>query len=107
MRIDNANAFADWLADAAPGARVIYHEGYLARDRSRETTKLTEEERNELCLLAGIAWRSHERGLAHLVQQRIGYEKWAYLAIARPKPALSLRRPPRVPSTTDTIPMLA
>ena len=103
MRIGNANAFADWLADAVPGARAIYHEGYLARDRSRETTKLTEEERNELCTLAGMAWRSQERRLVRLVQQRIGYEKWAYLAIARPKPVFNLRRPPRVPSTTNTM----
>ncbi len=54
---------------------------------------LTDKDRQRLAALAGAAFRACEAGLVHLVQQRLGSDRFAYLAIARPKvPALVVEK---------------
>lgn len=98
-RLADANALTDWLVDAAPGERAIYHEGHLAADLSPFSRTLSSEQRSELAMLASAAWRLCERGLVHLVQQRIAAGTCAYLVIARPRAALHLHRAPSTPPT--------
>jgi hypothetical protein len=101
-RLADANALTDWLVDAAPGARAIYHEGHLAGDLSPFNRTLSSEQRSELAMLASAAWRLCERGLVHLVQQRIAAGTCAYLVIARPQAALHIHG---VPVRTSPIPV--
>ena len=84
------NGLCDRFADAEPGEAITYHLGMLARDRDRLATTLPPEQRNELELVAQRAWSMSEAGLCHLVQRRLGTERFAYVLIVRPR---SIRAP--------------
>jgi hypothetical protein len=47
---------------------------------------LEKKERDRLGALAICALRAAEQGRVHLVQERLGPDRFAYIAIARPKP---------------------
>ena len=79
-------ALCAWLGAAAPGERLAYHRGFLARDTSPLTQLLPDAERRALLRLASRAWALAEAGLAHLVQRRHGEEDYSYLIVARPRP---------------------
>lgn len=78
--------FIAWLAQAAPGDTQLYHLGFLAVDAETEFSGLSAQERRSLRALADAAYRAAEQGLVHLVQARLGTDRFAYVAIARPKP---------------------
>ena len=82
----DAIGFQAWLADAPANARITYHQGLLAVDTARVITDLSEPDRRRLVALAAAARQARDAGLVHLVQQRLGSERFAYIAIARPKP---------------------
>ena len=72
------------MTDAVPGHAIIYHIGFLARDRCKAVSKLPEEQRAELNVLADYAMRLMDGGWVDLLQRRIRPECLAYLAIVRP-----------------------
>ena len=76
--------FCAWVAQAMPGDRLEYHRGFLVRDTFSALSKLGDNERNELRLLGTRAIWTEGQGLVHLVQERLGPDRFAYLAIARP-----------------------
>jgi hypothetical protein len=78
--------FCAWVAQAAPGDRLEYHRGYLVLDTYPLFSALDDKARGELARLAGRAFWAAEQGLVHLVQQRDGPDRFAYIAVARPKP---------------------
>lgn len=78
--------FCAWVGQAAPGDRLEYHQGFLGIDTMPGMSTLSGKDRQRLAALAGVAFRACEMGLVHLVQQRLGSNRFAYLAIARPKP---------------------
>jgi hypothetical protein len=78
--------FAGWVGAAAPGDRLEYHRGHLAVDIVPVISKLPERDRTALKTLAARAYWAAEQGLVHLVQERLGPDLFAYIAIARPKP---------------------
>ncbi|GGC64387.1 hypothetical protein GCM10011504_48130 [Siccirubricoccus deserti] len=80
------NDLCDRLADAMAGAIITYHIGMLARDRDKAASQLPPDERLELIAVAERARRFSEAGLAHLVQRRVGEERFAYLLIVRSRP---------------------
>lgn len=85
--------FCAWVAQAAPGDRLEYHRGFLVLDIFPMLGRLADRERKELARLGSRAFWAAEQGLVHLVQERIGPDRFAYLAVARRKPkaaALSL-----------------
>ena len=89
-------AFCAWIGQAMPGDRLEYHRGFLGIDTTAEISTLPEADRRRLAALADAAHRAFEAGLVHLVQVRLATDRFAYLAIARPKPrgcgpALSMR----------------
>ena len=84
--VAHTNALCDRMTDAVPGDAIIYHIGFLARDRCKTVSELPEEQRAELNVLADYAMRLMEGGWVHLLQRRIGPERLAYLAIVRPRP---------------------
>lgn len=77
--------FCAWLGQAAPGDRLEYHRGLLAVDVAEVVSLLPKPDRVRLNGLARIVHRAFELGLVHLVQLRLGPDRFAYLAIARPK----------------------
>jgi hypothetical protein len=84
-----------WLAQADAGDALIYHRGFLAVDTDKLISDLPAERRDALRSLGDAAFRAAGQGLVHLVQERIGPDKFAYVAIARPKP-----KPPRSAAIT-------
>jgi hypothetical protein len=77
---------AGWIGAAAPGDRIEYHRGFLAVDIVPVISRLPDHERRTLKTMAARAWWASEQRLVHLVQQRLGHDRFAYIAIARPKP---------------------
>jgi len=74
-------AFHTWVRDAAPGARIEYHRGFLPLDRERGFTLLTESHRRELTVIAARARALAETGHVLLVQERHGHCDYGYFAI--------------------------
>ena len=72
-----------WVAQAAPGAILEYHRGYLALDRTAFGRFADTPARAALALLGTRAHDLAERGLVHLVQHRHGLEDYSYFAVAR------------------------
>jgi hypothetical protein len=77
--------FCAWLAQAEPGATLVYYRGFLAVDTDTPLVGLTQEERRALRQLRDAAFRAAEQGLVHLAQARLATDRFAYLAIARPR----------------------
>jgi hypothetical protein len=78
--------FCAWIGQAAPGDWLEYHRGFLGIDTMAGMSTLPDKDRRRLTGLASAAFRAFEAGLVHLVQQRLGPDRFAYLAIARPRP---------------------
>ena len=78
--------FCAWVAQAEPGATLVYHRGFLVVDTDRLLSKFPVEARGALRLLGDAAMRAAAEGLVHLVQVRMSTNRFAYIAIARPRP---------------------
>jgi hypothetical protein len=78
--------FCAWIAQAVPGDRLEYHRGFLVLDTFPAFSHLPEAQRTELAKLGARAFWADEQGLVHLVQERVGPDQFAYIAVARPKP---------------------
>lgn len=74
-----------WVDVAEPGARLVYHSGFLVVDTTPNVSKLAKPERESLRATADAAYGLAELGRIHLVQERLGPDRFAYLAIARPQ----------------------
>lgn len=79
-------AFCAWVAQAMPGDTLEYHRGFLVLDVFPMFSSLPDEDRAELGRLGSRALWAAEQGLVHLVQERLEPDRFAYKAIARPKP---------------------
>lgn len=82
----NEIEFCAWVAQALPGDRLEYHRGFLALDTFAILSKLDDRARKTLITLAGRAFWAAELSLVHLVQERLATDRFAYIAVARPKP---------------------
>lgn len=80
------NDLCDRLADALPGDTITYHVGMLARDRAPQTQVLSPDRCRDLAAVADRVLQLAEAGWVHLVQRRLGEERFAYLLIVRPRP---------------------
>ena len=78
--------FCGWVGQAVPGDRLEYHRGFLVLDAFPVISKLADPDRKCLAMLGARAFWAAEAGLVHLVQERIGPDHFAYIAVARPKP---------------------
>ena len=78
--------FCGWVGQAVPGDRLEYHRGFLVLDAFPVVSKLADLDRKRLALLGARAFWAAEAGLVHLVQERIGPDHFAYIAVARSKP---------------------
>jgi hypothetical protein len=73
-------AFQNAVYLARPQERIIYHVGYLAKDRARGSKRFDISEH------ATAVWVEMLRGRVHLVQYRIGPGCWQYQAIKASPP---------------------
>jgi len=80
------NDLCDCLADAPAGATITYHVGMLARDRAPHTQVFSPDRCRDLGAVADRVLLLAEAGWVHLVQRRLGEERFAYLLIVRPRP---------------------
>lgn len=78
-------AFCAWVSEAAEGEVLVYYRGFLAVDTETALGGLSGKERRALRALADAAFRAAQQSLVHLVQMRLATDRFAYLAIARPK----------------------
>ena len=86
--------FSLWISQAKPGATCTYHCGFLAVDATAQVSTLSAVQRRKLRDLAAAAARAAEQDLVHLVQARLGPDRFAYRAIARPRPSSQLKSSP-------------
>ena len=84
-RLTDVELFA-WIAQAEAGARLEYHRGFLGIDVTPAISLLPRPARHQLADLAEAALSAFEKGLVHLVQERVGPNCFAYIAIARRRP---------------------
>lgn len=80
------NAFVDWRTDAQPGDRLVYHRGFLARDRHPTMGQISKGDRLALERVADRALADCNRGLVRLLQRKHGPEDFSYIAVARAPP---------------------
>jgi hypothetical protein len=73
--------FRTWCARARSGERIEYYRGYLATDRSKGTSSLTEAERRKLTAVADHALALSDQGNLHLLQERHGDRDYSYWAV--------------------------
>ena len=76
----SSDQFVNWLGVASPGERIAYAVGFLIV----AVHKADVEKHPDAQKLEGIqwtAWKAHERGAVHLVQRRLGPERYEYLAV--------------------------
>ena len=72
------SVFRRWVAIAAIGNQLVYHEGYLACDRAPE---IPTAESRRLHKVAQVIMNAAEDGRVHLVQRRLGEGRFAYIAV--------------------------
>lgn len=77
-----------WAEVAGPGDRLAYHTGFLVLDMTPTLSNFPRSEMERLRATADAAYRLSELGHVHLVQERLGPDRFAYFAIARPRPLL-------------------
>lgn len=106
QRVRNVNELLAWIASAAPGARILYYEGWLSRNRGR-SPELNELADAVFLLSGGKRITLHKENpkvipganVLRLLQRRCGVHSWEYIAeLARPVTAdemLAAMRPVR------------
>jgi hypothetical protein len=82
--VDGAIALLAWADTAEPGDAVVYHIGHLAIDAPVLGPGSPRIAREGLRDLADAAWRLAALERVHLVQRRLGPDRFTYLAILRP-----------------------
>ncbi len=75
-----------WISQAEPGEALIYHRGFLVVDADKALSTLPTDRRQALRGVADAAFHAAKQGLVHLVQERLEMDRFAYIAIARPRP---------------------
>lgn len=78
--------FCAWLGQAMPGDRLEYYQGFLIVDAFPPPGWPPSAFQQALAQLRSRVFQAADLGLVHLLQQRLGDEHFAYLAIARPRP---------------------
>lgn len=72
-----------WVADAKPGARIVYYTGHLSRDRLPHNDGYTEAVRRKIGELGNAAWMLGNENWVHLIQRRVSMGCWEYIAVRR------------------------
>lgn len=68
------------------GAEIVYYEGFLAIDRSPETSRLSHAAQSELVRVAGRAFVLARNGYGHLLQRRLEPAVYSYFFVRSARP---------------------
>lgn len=72
-----------WVADAQPGDKIVYYTGHLSRDRLPHKDGYSEHIRRKIGELGNAAWMLGAENWVHLVQRRVSYGCWDYIALRK------------------------
>ena len=72
-----------WVADAQPGDSIIYYTGHLSRDRLPHRDGYADAIRRKISELGNAAWMLGDENWVHLVQRRVSYGCWDYIAVRK------------------------
>ena len=72
-----------WVADAQPGDSITYYTGHLSRDRLPHRDGYADAVRRKISELGNAAWMLGEENWLHLVQRRVSYGCWDYIAVRK------------------------
>ena len=72
-----------WVADARPGDSITYYTGHLSRDRLPHKDGYSEPVRRKISELGNAAWMLGDENWVHLVQRRVSYGCWDYIAVRK------------------------
>jgi hypothetical protein len=72
-----------WVADAQPGDRIVYYTGHLSRDRLPHRDGYADAIRRKINELGNAAWMLGAENWLHLVQRRVSYGCWDYIAVRK------------------------
>jgi hypothetical protein len=81
-------ALCAWFGQATIRQGLVYHRGFLARDRSTTASRLPRRDQVELSRVARRALALAEAGLARLAQTRRGPDDYEYRIIVGPRARL-------------------
>jgi hypothetical protein len=76
------NGFVDWLVTAEPGQALVYRRGLLALDVDPRALRMSAADRANLAALAQRLRDEADQGRLHLLQRRLGPERFDYIAVA-------------------------
>src|SRR5271167_4074725 len=83
IMVDTIKAFRVVLDNAVLGQKIIYYTGDLMFDRDAETTRLGARAKHDLNRLADAVYDAAQVDRVHLLQRRLGKNKWEYFAVVR------------------------
>jgi hypothetical protein len=72
-----------WVADAKPGDMLVYYRGHLSRDRQMHSEGYDEPTRRKIGELGNAAWSLGDENWVHLIQRRVSYGCWDYIAVRK------------------------
>ena len=79
----DSDQLAAWIATSNPGESIVYHNGFLSRDRQRILNDAEGAVIDKIRRVAEMAWMFAGIGQVSLVQRRIGELMYDYIAIRR------------------------
>jgi hypothetical protein len=72
-----------WVADAKSGDSITYYTGHLSRDRLPHKYGYSDAIRRKINELGNAAWMLGDENWLHLVQRRVSYGCWDYIAVRK------------------------
>ena len=72
-----------WVADAQPSDSITYYTGHLSRDRLPHKDGYSDVMRRKISELGNAAWMLGAENWVHLVQRRVTYGRWDYIAVRK------------------------
>jgi len=71
----------DWVKESKKGRAYMYYTGFICRDIDHQTDGKT-----KISALRNMAWSLYERGYILLVQKKLGFMSYEYIAVRTNKP---------------------
>jgi hypothetical protein len=76
----SADEFVNWLGLAGAGEQMVYAVGFLSV-AVHAADLIKHPNAPKLAAVQEAAWKAYMRGMVHLVQRRLGAERYEYLAV--------------------------
>jgi hypothetical protein len=77
--------FVTWAKTAPAGEKYNYWEGFICKDRDKESPGNKDKDCELPDMIAKAAWKMYQKGTVFLVQRKLGIDAYQYIAIKRAK----------------------